>query len=270
METRRSDPGRPTVLAIGCHPDDIEFMMAGTLLHLGDRGWQIHCLNVADGSCGTDRLGAEEIAAIRLGEARESARLMGAVHHSCLARDLEVFYEQPLIRRLAAVIRLVRPRIVLTQSLEDYMADHMNAARAAVTAAFCRGMRNYPSDPPVPASLWDLSLYHATPHTLRDMMRRPVVPDLFVDVAPVMERKVSLLACHRSQKEWLDASQGMGSYLEGMRQASRAVGALSGRYEEAEGWRRHLHVGFSSRDEDPLAEALGPDRCCCALQGRNA
>jgi len=186
--------GARTVLAVGCHPDDIEFMMAGTLLLLRDRGWTVHYFNVADGSCGTERLPADEIAALRLAEAREAARLLGAEHHAPVARDLEVLYQAPLVRAIAAVVRSARPRIVLTQSLEDYMADHMRAARATVTAAFSRGMRNFASDPPVPAANWDLALYHATPHTLRDMMRRPIVPERFVDVAPVMERKAALLA----------------------------------------------------------------------------
>ena len=37
----------------------------------------------------------------------------------------------------------------------------------------------------------------------------------------------------------------------------RRVGRLSGRFEHAEGWRRHLHIGFSARQQDPLADALG-------------
>lgn len=253
----------PVVLAVGAHPDDIEFMMAGTLLLLRDRGWTVHELNVSDGACGTERLPADETAAIRLAEAREAARLLGAEHHPPVAHDLEVFYETRLIRAIAAVVRTARPRIILTQSLEDYMEDHMNTARVTVTAAFSRGMPNYPSDPPVPAANWDLALYHATPHTLGDMMRRPIVPELFVDIAPVMERKTALLACHRSQKEWLDASQGFDSYLDAMREACRAVGGLSGRFVFAEGWRRHLHVGLSARDDDPLREALGPESCGC-------
>jgi N-acetylglucosamine malate deacetylase 1 len=246
-----------TVLAIGCHPDDIEFMMAGTLLLLRDRGWTLHYINVADGSCGTERLPPDEAAAVRLAEAQEAARLLGAEHHPSITRDLEVFYRLPLIRGIAAVVRTVMPRIILTQSLEDYMEDHMNAARATVTAAFSRGMRNFASDPPVPASNWDLVLYHATPHTLRDMMRRPIVPERFVDIGPVMERKVALLACHRSQKEWLDASQGFDSYLDAMREACRSIGGMSGRCTFAEGWRRHLNVGLSAQDDDPLGEALG-------------
>ena len=75
-----------------------------------------------------------------------------------------------------------------------------------------------------------------------------------------MKTKREMLAAHRSQKEWLDASQGLDSYLDTMEMLSREVGRMSGVFEYAEGWRRHSHLGFSAADEDPLSEALG-DRC---------
>jgi len=74
-----------------------------------------------------------------------------------------------------------------------------------------------------------------------------------------MAAKRAALACHKSQKEWLDTSQGLDSYLITMEAMSREVGGLSGRYEYAEGWRRHLHLGFCAEDADPLSEALGDD-----------
>jgi hypothetical protein len=55
----------------------------------------------------------------------------------------------------------------------------------------------------------------------------------------------------------LDASQGLDSYLAKMEELDREVGKLSGRFERSEGWRRHHHLGFSSEDLDPLADALG-------------
>jgi hypothetical protein len=73
----------------------------------------------------------------------------------------------------------------------------------------------------------------------------------------VHARKREALAAHESQKHWLDVSQGMDSYLVSMDEASRAVGRLSGRFEFAEGWRRHLHLGFSASEVDPLQTALG-------------
>ena len=51
----------------------------------------------------------------------------------------------------------------------------------------------------------------------------------------------------------------MDSYLVSMDDFAREVGKLSGQFEFAEGWRRHLHLGFSAKDHDPLKEALGED-----------
>ena len=80
-----------------------------------------------------------------------SARMLGARYHESIADDLEVFYTQDLIRRVTALVRTVKPDIVLTQSLEDYMEDHMNTGRIAVTATFLRGVPNYRSVPDEPA-----------------------------------------------------------------------------------------------------------------------
>ena len=72
--------------------------------------------------------------------------------------------------------------------------------------------------------------------------------------------KRAALTCHQSQQDWLKATQGMNSYLQSMEDLSRAVGRLSGRFQHAEGWRRHSHLGFCAEQADPLREALG--RAC--------
>jgi len=248
---------RPTALAIVAHPDDIEFYAAGTLLLLRDAGWAIHYLNVADGDCGSMTMSREETSRTRALEARAAAGILGAEFHESLATDLLIFYEERLLRRVAAVVRRARPRIVLTHSPEDYMEDHMNTARLAVTATFARGAPNFVSDPPVVPYADDVTVYHAMPHGLCDGLRRPVAPDLFIDTTSVHATKRRALAAHASQKDWLDASQGMDSYLDSGDEMSRRVGRLSGRFEHAEGWRRHLHLGFSGREQDPLADVLG-------------
>jgi LmbE family N-acetylglucosaminyl deacetylase len=249
-------------LAIFAHPDDIEFVAAGTLLRLRDAGWRIHSLTVSGGDCGSMTTGPDETRATRAAEGRAAATILGAEFHESLANDLCIFYEERLLRRLAAVVRRVRPRIVLTHSPDDYMEDHMNTARLAVTAAFARGMPNFTTDPPVEPSAGDVTVYHAMPHGLCDGLRRPVVPDLYVDTTSVQAVKRKALAAHASQKAWLDATQGMDSYLDSGDDAARAVGRMSGRFECAEGWRRHLHLGLSARDNDPLAAALGPTLTC--------
>jgi len=246
------------VFAIGSHPDDIEFMMGGTLLLLRKRGCDVHYLNIANGSCGTQVHTREEIIRIRREESLQAARYAGAVYHESLVDDLDVFYQPDLIRRVAARVREVQPDILLTLSLEDYMEDHMNAARVAVTAGFVRTMRNYDTIPPTPPTMKDLAVYHSLPYGLTDMMRRPVVPQFYVDIGSVIDEKGEFLARHVSQKDWLDKSQGLDSYIISMREMSRDIGGKSGRFEFAEGWRRHLHLGYSARDIDPLDELLGP------------
>ena len=243
--------------AVAAHPDDIEFMMSGTLMLLGGHGWELHVMNVASGNCGSAVEDGPATAARRLGEAREAAEAMGAVLHPPLVDDLEVTYNVPLLRRLAAVMRAVRPTVLLTQSPADYMEDHMITARLAVTAAFSRGMRNFITDPEAAPISGEVAVYHALPYGLRDGFGKPVTPDFCVNVESVLARKRAALACHRSQKEWLDASQGLDSYLVTMEDMCREAGRWSGRFNHAEGWRRHAHLGFSEPGFDPVAAVLG-------------
>ena len=239
----------------------MEMMMGGTALLLEKAGCAIHYINVADGCVGSANLEPATIAAIRRKEAEKSAALLGAQLYPSLVGDCEVFYEQVLIRKVTALVRQVKPDVVLTQSLEDYMDDHMNTGKIASTATFLRNVENYGSIPPERAVFEDVMLYHSTPHILSDMMRTPIVPEIFIDISTVIDEKERMLACHASQKEWLDKTQGFDSYLQSMRRLSAAVGAMSGRYALAEGWRRHSHVGFSADDGDPLGDILA-SYCC--------
>jgi LmbE family N-acetylglucosaminyl deacetylase len=247
------------VLAAAAHPDDIEFMMAGTLLLMKQAGAEIHMWNLANGCMGTATRSREEIVTLRGKEAEDSARVAGALLHPPLFDDLAIFYDAPSLARVAAVIREIRPNVILTQSPQDYMEDHQNACRLIVSAAFVRGMRNFVSDPRRPTCDAPLALYHALPYGLQDPLRQAVTPHAFVNITAVLEQKRRMLAQHRSQKEWLDVSQGVDSYLNDMDAMGRAVGRMSGKFEAAEGWRRHSHLGFGSVDYNPMKELLEDD-----------
>ncbi len=249
----------PSALAIFAHPDDIEFVAAGTLLMLKERGWDIHYLNLCSGNGGSVQMNAEETAAKRLAEAKEAARILGATFYPPISHDLELTYDPALLRKVAAVVRESQAEIVLTHSPQDYMEDHMFASRLAVSAAFMHGIPNLPTDPPREACFHDVTVYHAMPHGLRDPLRRRIRAGQFVDTTTVHAVKRRALAAHESQKHWLDVSQGMDSYLISMDEMSLAVGQQSEHFLHAEGWRRHLHLGFSSAETDPLKEALGSD-----------
>jgi LmbE family N-acetylglucosaminyl deacetylase len=249
-------PPRPVALAVVAHPDDVEFSMAGTLLALQAAGAEIHLWNLANGCYGTVRYSKAEITRIRWREAQAAAKIGGATAHRPLFDDLSIFYDAPSLARVAAGLRAIRPTIVLTHPLADYMEDHQNAARLAVTAAFSRGIKNYVTQPARPA--WDgpVAVYHSLPHGWGPMGAKPVVSH-FVGIEKFFARKRQMLAAHKSQKEWLDVSQGMDSYLVAMEESGKAVGKMSRRFTVAEGFTRHSPVGFSDPTWDPLVELLG-------------
>ena len=254
----------PVALALAAHPDDIEFMMAGTLALLGQAGYQLHMINLSSGCCGSMEENRQTTATRRLAEAQDAARALGAKLHDPIGDDLEILYTKELLAKTAAVIRTVRPTIMLIPSPQDYMEDHTSSCRLAVTGAFVRGMPNFLTAPPRNPTSQDVTLYHALPYGLRDGMRRVIRPGQFVDITSVLNEKRAALACHRSQKEWLDQTQGLDSYLDTMETMSAEVGSWSTVYEHAEGWRRHSHLGFCSENADPLSEALS-DKTICSV-----
>lgn len=254
--TDAGNQSRPVALAVTAHPDDIEFMMAGTLLRLKAAGAELHMWNLASGHCGTARLGREEIIRIRAAEAQASAQAAGAVNHPALFDDLAIFYDRESLARVAAVLREIRPTLILTHGPADYMEDHQNTCRLVVTAAFARGMCNFATEPARPAWEAPVALYHALPHGLQDGLGRDVQASIYVDTSAVHERKRGMLACHHSQKDWLDVSQGMDEYLLTLDRLSAEVGRRSGRFAHAEGWTPHALLGFGPPGFNPLKTLL--------------
>lgn len=244
------------VLAVAAHPDDIEFLMAGTLIRLKAAGLEIHYWNLANGCYGSVQTNREETMRIREQESIESCKRLGATFHPSICDDLSVFYDRETLASVTSKIREIEPSIILTHSLEDYMEDHTSTARLVVTGAFSRAMKHFAVTPPQSPTQQNVCLYHAQPYSNLTPMRKLVVPDIFVDTESLIASKKELLSCHKSQKDWLDQSQGLDSYLETIGQLDGQVGEMSGRFKFAEGWRRHLHFGLGGEEEDFLVSEL--------------
>ena len=88
-----------TAFAIAAHPDDIELMMAGTLLLLKKQGFEIHYLNLSSGNVGTTEYSSESIKKLRLDEAKKAASILGAHFHPPFCNDLEIFYNEKFIKQ---------------------------------------------------------------------------------------------------------------------------------------------------------------------------
>jgi len=245
------------VMAVGAHPDDIEFHMLGTILLLLEKGCSLTYMNIANGDCGSTEYSKEETARIRLTEAKSVAETLSAQFIEPLTSDIQIFYTDDLIRKLTAIIRQQAPDLLLIHSPNDYMEDHSNACRLMVTAAFCRSMPNYNTEPAVPPIFSPITIYHAQPHLNRDYLGQRILPDCYVNISEHMERKKALLSYHSSQKEWLDKTQGMDSYLQTMVGMGMELGTHTPSFLYAEGWRRHHPAGFCNTNDHPLKDILG-------------
>src|SRR5260370_42295263 len=103
------------ILSILAHPDDAEFLCAGTLIRVGrEHGWQVPIAAMTPGDCGSAELPPDEISRIRRAEGACAAALIGARYHCVEERDLLVFYNERTLERVTRLLRAVRPRIVLT------------------------------------------------------------------------------------------------------------------------------------------------------------
>ena len=124
------------VLAIGCHPDDLEIGCYGTLAKYIKQGHDVAVCHVANGNLGHVEIMPDELRKIRFQEAENAAKVIGATHYAVDANDLYVTAEDDaLITRLAAVVRDVQPDLIITHYDHDYMNDHMQTYYAALRAS---------------------------------------------------------------------------------------------------------------------------------------
>ena len=250
-----NEPMPNVVLALMAHPDDAEILCGGTLLQLADRNWQVHLACAATGHCGSSTLPGEEIARIRAEEAKEAAAKLGGLHHSLGLPDLEVVYNADSLRRATALLREVRPQVVLTHAPSDYMVDHEQTSLLARAAAFAAPIPNACGlDPAAAPPLAAIPhLYYADPIEGRDPLGREVAPNVLIDITSTIDRKLDLVACHASQRAWLRTHHGEDEYLDSVRRWSAKRGRAVG-VEFGEGFRQHL--GHAYPQDDILTREL--------------
>jgi LmbE family N-acetylglucosaminyl deacetylase len=244
------------VLSILAHPDDAEFLCAGTLARLvREHGWQAHIASMTPGDCGSAELPPEEISRIRRGEGAKAAALIGGCYHCLEERDLLVSYNERGLERVSRLLRQVRPRIILTHSPADYMLDHEMTSALARAAAFAAPIPNFMSDRGLGTPLEQIPhLYYCDAIEGKDALGCQVNPAFCVDISRVIETKAAMLTCHASQRDWLLKHHGMDQYVESMRAWSARRGRDRG-VPYAEGFRQHL--GHCYPQDNVLGQLLG-------------
>src|SRR5258706_1040001 len=189
------------ILAIGPHPDDIEFGCAPLLIKEIKKGNHVKMLVLSKGEAGSS--GTPDS---REQEARAAAGLMGAdIDFMHFAGDCRLQHTPENGFRIAAEIRKFRPAIVLApHTTENKHHDHTAAAR--LTRDACRFARygGLEALQPLPVHKVDnLFFYNITQHV-------GYKPDIVVDISDVMKEWEAAMNCHHSQvkhKAYIDLQQ---------------------------------------------------------------
>ena len=184
------------VLAVSCHPDDIEVGCGGTLTMCARRGDQVTICHVANGNMGHVIIKPDELRRIRLAEARAGGAALGAVRVATLdVGDLLVdSANRQAVLALVELIREIDPDFIITHSPDDYMKDHQEVSRLVFDASFSASVPHFAEGP---ASRIAPIFYMDT------LAGIGFQPEHYVDISPVIDVKIGALNCHESQLKWM-------------------------------------------------------------------
>ncbi|MBQ7039660.1 MAG: PIG-L family deacetylase, partial [Clostridia bacterium] len=118
------------VLAIGCHPDDMEISCSGTLAKCVKRGDKVTVCHVANGNMGHEIISPEELRVIRINEAKKAGTLAGIevvtldigdlLPNGCDTKQRDMVVD---------LIKKVQPDFIITHRPTDYMPDHREVSK---------------------------------------------------------------------------------------------------------------------------------------------
>lgn len=245
-----------TILACLAHPDDAEFLCAGTLLRLRrEHGWTVVIVTMTPGDCGSAVDPPETIASIRRAEGDAAARALGATYRCLEERDLRVFLRDEAVEKVVRLLNEVRPSVVITHSPDDYHLDHEQTSKIVRAATFAAPIPNYlhgrSTHPPLDRIPY---LYYCDPLEGKDVFGRPIPPGFHIDISAVIDDKAKALEQHHSQRAWLMKHHGVDEFVASMRAWSATQGRVAG-VAYAEGFRQHL--GHSYPQDNLLRALLG-------------
>ena len=159
------------ILAIGAHPDDVEFGCGGTLIKYAQQGHDVFLLVMTDGGGGGD-------GRIRRLEQQAARDILGVSKlYWGEYPDTAIPLDRESIQRVERVILDVRPDFIFVHSQDDTHQDHRHLSVATITAT--RYTRNV--------------LLYEGPTT------QNFSPNVFVDIDGVLKNKIAALQAHESQ-----------------------------------------------------------------------
>ncbi len=159
------------ILAVGAHPDDIEFGCGGTLMKYTEKKHNVFLLVLTGGGVGGD-------SQMRKKEQEAAAKFMGVKEVFWGGfKDTHLPDDRPLITEIEKVIDKVKPEVVFVNYFHDVHQDHRATAKACLSAT--RYIKEV--------------LYYEVPTT------QHFEPEIFVNITDILEKKLELLKTHESQ-----------------------------------------------------------------------
>lgn len=214
------------IMAFGAHPDDIEFVCAGTLAKYHQAGHTVAMAVSTNGEVGSPDLSKAKIAAIREREARASAALIGAEFFWMGYPDEFLFNTAEVRLHYIDVIRLFRPDIIICPDKDaDYHPDHTTTGQIVWDTHVMATVPNINTPAPPCEKIADI--FYAD--TIAAVNFRP---EFYVDITTQWETKAAMIASHVSQEAWMMNQYGVSCVEFGQTQA-RLRGFQAGcRYAE--------------------------------------
>lgn len=218
------------VLAIGCHPDDLEIGCGGTLALYARNGHDVYMCHVANGDKGHAVIMPEELGKLRTAEAEAAGATLGAKKvYNLDVPDLMVnSHDENQVNAVVEVIRAVRADVIITHSPDDYMRDHVETSKLVFNASFSASIPHYDtmSNPyPKIAPLFYMD-------TLAGV---GFLPEEYTDITDTIEIKLEALDKHETQMKWMKVHDGI-DFSDFVRTVSKFRGLQSG-VKYAEGFR---------------------------------
>lgn len=218
------------VLAVGCHPDDIEIGCGGTLAKYAKQGHRVVICHCANGNMGHVAVEPEALREIRIAEARRGGALLGAAEVLTLdVGDLLVdHYDQGQVEAMVRIVRAVDPDVILTHDPDDYMKDHAQVGKLVFDASFSATVPHFVPDAK--------SIGRFAPIFYMDTLAGVnFQPEYYVDISGQIEQKLEALECHESQIKWMRDHDGV-DFADMVRTCSKYRGYQCG-VPYAEGFR---------------------------------
>ncbi len=183
-------------LAVGAHPDDVEFNCGGTLAKWAAQGCRVYILILTDGSMGSwdPKMDRGLLRGTRKHEAIDAATKLGLTDSDVFFLDepdgqLELSRET--IAKVCSVIRHTRPNVILGHDPWKHYRlhpDHREAGLITLDAIVCAREPNYTAGQQEGFHRCDMALLYEAE-----------VEDHIEDVSGFYEHKLTALLAHQSQ-----------------------------------------------------------------------